>query len=85
MRQPISKLDARALSLTPWYCTALYWQVLVDAVCLRRTKADRTSSGPLVPLPAKSELSGELLSLMVLDFGFCFAVEKSIERIVLWL
>ena len=35
-------------------------QVLVDAVCLRRTKADRTSSGPLVPLPAKQVLTRQV-------------------------
>ena len=32
----------------------------MDAVCLRRTKADRTSSGPLVPLPPKQVLTRQV-------------------------
>ena len=48
------------LYCTVLHRTVLYWQVLVDAVCLRRTKADRTSSGPLVPLPAKQVLTRQV-------------------------
>ena len=48
------------ISCTVLHRTVLYWQVLVDAVCLRRTKADRTSSGPLVPLPAKQVLTRQV-------------------------